>query len=125
MQETRCPICYGELKVREVAPCDDCGANPDELEHFRQGIHTYTVYRVFQELELTLCNFCSVDFGSYNSEFFDLPKETRIDFTKMQLVRSIDKPVLQKDKLCFDCGLRLTLARFVSEVRGRQTQQQS
>jgi hypothetical protein len=64
MQATHCPICYGELEVREVTPCDDCGGRPKELEHFREGMHAYAIYEVFPGLELTLCDFCAVDFAS-------------------------------------------------------------
>jgi hypothetical protein len=117
MQETHCPICYGELEVREVAPCDDCGGQPKELEHFREAIHTYAIYEVFPGLELTLCDFCCVDFGSYNPEFLGLSKYARIGFDKMKLVRSLDKPSLQLGKVCTQCGLRLTFARFVAQAR--------
>jgi hypothetical protein len=123
MQETHCPICYGELEVRELAPCDDCGAKPEELEHFRQGLHTYAVYRVFQDLELTLCNFCDVDFGSYNPEFFGLHKKSQIGYDKMSLVRRVDQPAVQLGKVCTQCGLRLTFARFVAQARERHAQQ--
>lgn len=117
MQETHCPICYGELEAREVAPCDDCGGAPDELEHFREGIHSYNVYTVFAGMELTLCNFCYVDFTSYNSDFFGLPGGQRIDIRKMSFVRSVDQPSLQMGEVCTQCGLRLSFARFVVRVR--------
>jgi hypothetical protein len=44
MQETHCPICFGELEARELAPCDDCGGDPEELIHFREGRHKYAVF---------------------------------------------------------------------------------
>lgn len=117
MQETHCPICYGELETRELAPCDDCGAIPEELEHFQQGIHSYNVYTVLYGMELTLCDFCHVDFGSYNPEFFGLPKGQRVNPTKMNFVRSIDQPSLRPGKVCIQCGLRLSFARFVARTR--------
>lgn len=117
MQETHCPICYGELEAREVAPCDDCGGSPKELEHFREGIHSYNVYTVFDGMELALCDFCYLDFTSYNSDFFGLPKGQRIGPTKMNFVRSVDQPSLQMGKVCTQCGLRLTFARFVVRMR--------
>jgi hypothetical protein len=117
MQETHCPICFGELEVHELAPCDDCGAKPEELEHLRQGLHSYAVYRIFQDLELTLCDFCHVDFGSYNPEFFGLQKQSQIRFGKMSLVRTVDRPAAQLGKACTQCGLRLTFAKFVVQAR--------
>ena len=119
MQETHCPVCHGPLEVLEVAPCDDCGANPEELEHFRQGEHTYAVYEVFPGLKLTLCDFCSADFGAYNPEFFGLPKQTKIGSEKLKFVQDVDQPAIQRGKMCSDCGLRLTFAQFVAAARER------
>ena len=66
----QCPICYTKLEVRDCSPCDDCGCNPVELEHFEKKIHKYTTYKILNIERLTLCNFCEVDFGSYLSEFW-------------------------------------------------------
>ena len=41
MQNEHCPLCFGGLEVREVAPCEECGGDPQEIDHFRQGKHTY------------------------------------------------------------------------------------
>jgi hypothetical protein len=117
MQETHCPVCFGELEARELGPCDDCGADPKELEHFRQGAHTYSVYAVFAGIELTLCNLCHIDFASHKPDFFGLSKGQRIDPRKMNFVRSVDEPSLQMGKVCTQCGLRLSFARFVAQVR--------
>jgi len=125
MQETHCPVCFGELETRELAPCDDCGANPEELEHSTQGRHSYTVYEIFPGLELTLCDFCCVDFTSYNPDFFGLPKGTKIGLgtAGMILVRSLDQPSAQLGKVCTQCGLHLTFARFVALARKKHAQQ--
>lgn len=119
MQETHCPVCCGLLEVRELAPCDDCGGRPTELEHFREGRHTFTIFAVFPGLELTLCDFCSLDFGSYKPEFFGLPKNSRIGFDKMNFVRSVDNPSVNLGKICTQCGLRLSFAKFVVQARER------
>jgi hypothetical protein len=89
MQETYCPLCHGELEVRDVAPCDECGAVAEELEHFKSGKHSYAEYEVFPRLKLTLCNFCDVDFGSRDPTFFGLPRSARIGYEFMRLVRPI------------------------------------
>jgi hypothetical protein len=122
IQETHCPICFAELESRELAPCDDCGGDPEELIHFREGSHRYAVFAVFPGLELTLCDFCFVDFGSYNPEFFGLPKQSRIGFEKLNFVRCVDQPAVQQGKVCTQCGLRLTFARFVALARERHQQ---
>lgn len=117
MQETHCPLCHGELEVRDVAPCDECGAVPQEIEHFVAGKHSYAEYEVFAPLKLTLCNFCDVDFGSSDPTFFGLPRNARIGYQFMRLVRPIEKPALGKDKFCPVCNLRLSFLRFVRQAR--------
>lgn len=117
MQETYCPLCHGELEVRDVAPCDECGAVPQELEHFKSGKHSYAEYEVFPRLKLKLCNFCDVDFGSHDPTFFGLSRSARIGYEFMRLVQPIQEPALGKDKFCPSCNLRLTFLRFVHEAR--------
>jgi hypothetical protein len=117
MQETYCPLCHGELEVRDVAPCAECGAVPQELEHFKSGKHSYAEYEVFPQLELTLCHFCDVDFGSRDPTFFGLPRSARIGYEFMRLVQPIQEPTLGKDKFCPSCNLRLSSLRFVHEAR--------
>jgi len=61
----QCPICYEVLEVRDLAPCDDCGWDPKEIDNFKENIHTYAEFEVYGS-KLTLCNFCDVDFSSYD-----------------------------------------------------------
>jgi rRNA maturation endonuclease Nob1 len=123
MQENHCPICYTELQTRETAPCDDCGGDPVELEHLREGKHTYAEYEVFPGLSLTLCDFCAVDFGSYDPAFFGLTKGTKIGFEKMNFVRQCDNPQPQLNKFCPRCGYKLPFLRFVAKARERHTRE--
>ena len=113
----QCPVCYNELEVRDCAPCDDCGGNEKEIRHFQQGIHTYKIYEVYQGLRLTLCNFCTVDFGSYKSEYLGFSGNQRIDFENFVFVRDLVDPQLVKDKFCPECSARLKFLHFVSTVR--------
>jgi hypothetical protein len=117
MQETHCPFCYGALETRDVGPCDECGGSSLELEHFRQGIHTYAEYEVFPPLRLTLCNFCSVDFGSFDPAYFGLPPRTRIGYEKMRALEPVGAPAAGRDKFCPTCGHRLRFLRFVAKAR--------
>ena len=80
MQWKQCPLCFTELEAREGAPCAECGGHPEELIHFHEGRHTFRVYRVFGDLELTLCEFCRVDFGSHDPQLFSLTRDARIGF---------------------------------------------
>jgi hypothetical protein len=117
MQETQCPLCYGPLEIRDVAPCDECGRDQTELQHLSQRIHTYRLYEVFPPLRLTLCNFCDVDFGSMDPQFFGLPQHTRIGYEKMRLLAPVDAPCRSSDKFCTACGYRLRFLRFVAQAR--------
>ena len=117
MPSEQCPICFSPLEVREVAPCDDCGAVPEEIEHFRQGKHTYQRIEVLPGLELNLCDFCMLDFGSYDPTYFGLPRGARVGFERMRVVRDVVNPSAGKDKYCPECRRRLTFLRFASEAR--------
>lgn len=120
MANEQCPLCFGILEVRDVAPCDECGAQPQEIEHFQAGLHTYARLEIFPGLELTLCNFCMVDFGSYDPSYLGLPRRARIGFERMRFVQDVREPTLgkgPKDKYCPECRLRLKFLRFVAAAR--------
>ena len=117
MNTEKCPLCFACMEPREVAPCMDCGASPDELRHFHEGLHTYAEFRIFDSLRLILCNFCQVDFGSYQPEYFGLPDAARLGFGSMIWIREVNPPEKSFDKVCPDCGKRLAFLRFVSEAR--------
>lgn len=119
MQETHCLLCYAELETRDVAPCAECGSDPQELEHFAAGKHGYAEYEVFPRLRLILCDFCAVDFSSCDPAFFGLPPQTRLGLGHMSLMRCIENPTITKDKCCPNCGFRLPFLRFVHEARQR------
>jgi hypothetical protein len=117
-KEEQCPVCFGELEIRECAPCDDCGWNvATEIEDFKQKIHTYTTYDIYQGLRLTLCDFCAVDFGSYKSEYFGFKNEKRIGLGDFNLIRQVEHPEVVKDKFCPECSARLKFLKFVAEIR--------
>jgi hypothetical protein len=118
----QCPLCFGLLEVREVAPCDECGGDPEEIDHFQQGEHTYQRLEVFAGLELTLCNVCMVDFGSYDPTFFGLSRESRIGFERMRFVQDVHQLRLGKDKYCPDCRRRLVFLKFVAAARDLHAQ---
>jgi len=114
MKATHCPLCYEPLEVRDVGPCMDCGFDPTEIEHARSGKHTYAEYRVFGDLSLVLCNFCWVDFASYDLTYFGLLPRSRIELG--DFVREI-QPVIAKDKCCVHCMRRLPFLAFVARAR--------
>ncbi|GDY14445.1 hypothetical protein LBMAG53_33230 [Planctomycetota bacterium] len=116
MQETHCPECFEPLEVRDVTPCQDCGWEPHEREHMAIGMHYYCEYEVFPGHQLILCNFCAVDFGSYDETYFGLPRGTRIGYQYMRFIRSIE-PRMGKDKFCNTCKRSLSFLRFLNAVR--------
>jgi hypothetical protein len=116
MAETHCPICYTKLEVRDVAPCWDCGADPRELEDLRAGRHSC------DELEalgarIVLCDFCQADFTSYDPTHFGQPAGRPLEIPRV-LIRSVEVPSIQRDKVCPQCNRRLDFLRFVLQVRG-------
>ena len=104
--------------MREVAPCDECGGTATEVEHFLAGGHTYAEYEVFPGLALVLCNFCQVDFSSFDPEYFGLPRKTRVGLLgSMRFLRDVHPAQTDRDKFCEQCGHRLRFLRFVSNAR--------
>src|SRR5690348_10199500 len=69
LSESNCPICYAPLEVRDVATCWDCGADPAELGHLAEERHKYAEFLIF-DTAIILCDFCQVDFGSYDPSYF-------------------------------------------------------
>lgn len=114
---THCPLCFAQLEVRDVAPCAECGHNPDEIEHALAGMHTYAEMRIFGDLSVVLCNYCQLDFGSFDSIFFGVPDGKRIGYEHMQHVRDITDIQIGKDKYCPDCYYRLAFLDFVARAR--------
>lgn len=119
---THCPLCYTPLEVRDVAPCWTCGHRPEEIDHALSGRHTFAEMRVLGDLSMVLCDFCQVDFGSFDPQFFGLPKESKIGFERMQFVRSVEDIQIGKDKYCPQCGYRLAFLNFVDEACRQQKQ---
>ena len=102
--------------MRDVAPCFDCGGDPKELQHLAERKHVYIEVLAFH-LPIILCDFCLVDFSSYDPEYFNRRKGTRLDFSQFTVVRELDSPKIEKDKFCEACGRRLAFLRFVAAAR--------
>ena len=97
----------------------ECGSDPREIDEARAGKHTYSEWRIFGDLSLVLCDFCSLDFSSYDPTFFGLPRGTRVGMDAprgWEFVREIP-PVITKDKCCPQCGYRLPFLEFVAHAR--------
>ncbi len=114
----QCPLGSETLQVKDVAPCMECGADPTELEDARTGKHTYAIYRIFGKFDVALCNFCQVDFASYDPQFFGLSRKRRIGLGHaFEFVRELKDVSIRKDKYCPACGYRLGFLKFVQGAR--------
>ena len=116
MAESHCPICYAELEVREVAPCWDCGHDAKELQDLAAGRHTYSEVLAFG-VPLVVCNFCEVDFTSYDSDYFNRPLGTKQGLGEFVFIREIADPAPAEDKYCPACSRRLSFLKFLAAVR--------
>lgn len=116
----QCPICFHDLEVRECTPCDDCGGTGitlTERQHLNEQKDVYTVYEVYKELRLTLCHFCSIDFGSYRPEYFGFENKQRLSITDFNFVKQVEDHTMVKDKFCPECNRRLKFLNFVLAIR--------
>jgi hypothetical protein len=116
MAESHCPICYTALETREVAPCYDCGHDPEELVHLAEARHTYDEVETLGA-RAVLCDFCQSDFSSYDPTYFGLPHGTPLGRPHIQFVRRIQDPRANTDKFCPRCQRRLAFLRFVAQAR--------
>jgi len=117
MKIEQCPICYSNLEVKKFAPCDDCGGLEQEINHFRDGVHKYNVYEIYNGLKLQLCNSCDVDFGSYKSEYWGFLGDERIEYEKFKFIYEIENPTIQKTKFCPECKKGLKFLTFLRNLR--------
>ncbi len=100
----------------------DCGHQHEELQHFREGRHTYAEYRFFGSLPLTLCNFCSADFYSYDPAFFGLPSRPRIGDRHFEYLHELHPlPERTYDPVCPECERRLAFLQFLVAARELHT----
>lgn len=108
----QCPICGEELEVREVAPCDDCGWDPTEIEHFNNHEHTYSEFEVYGS-KLILCNYCDVDFSSYDPEVWGLPPKSKVGYGTVGFRKLAEIPnnklSIAKGLFCPGCKAKLPM----------------
>ena len=115
MKETNCPVCFTELIIKKVTPCAECGADDVELDHYKE--HTYHEYVLYHEIRLVLCDFCDVDFASYNPTYFGFEKGRRIGYQDFKFVRKITDIKVVHGKYCPECNNTLPFLKFVRDCR--------
>lgn len=127
MNLEQCPICGNELEVKEVTPCFDCGSIDDQVTLLRQDVEEgyehdsirYNVYRIFNQIEISLCELCAMEFSQYDPHYFGLLSSQELKYGKMQFIKSVREPQVGKDKYCPSCQKRLSFIKFVLEVRNK------
>lgn len=117
MGSDECPLCSGPLEVRNVAPCEQCGGDPESLARFNAQDQIYHLVKVLRGKEIVLCTGCMLDFGSLDPLFLGVPRGTHYGFEHMEIVREINSPAIRADNFCPSCGYRMKFLRFVKEVR--------
>ena len=115
MKERHCPLCYTELLFKQVTPCGECEATGFELNHYQE--HKYHEYVLYHGLRLVLCDFCDVDFGSYDPTYFGFEKGKRIGYQDFEMVREITSVKMVKGKYCPECNHNLPFLKFVNKCR--------
>lgn len=115
-----CPLCNTALVWRPVSPCMECGGDPRELRMLEDLAHSYNEVLVFGEFSLVLCDFCQIDFGTYPSYFFGLPRHQHLGFNDLVFQQQIE-PKLAFDWVCDHCGYRKGFLDFVSQLRARSS----
>lgn len=98
-----------------MAPCYDCGHDPQELAHLAAGRHTYDEVEVLGTYAV-LCNFCQADFLSYDPTYFGRPLGRLVD-GDIRYVRRYSDPRCTIDKYCPACDRRLAFLHFVERAR--------
>jgi len=115
MKDTNCPICDTKLAVKDATPCMECGIDDFELDHYKE--HEYNEYEVYFGQRLILCDFCDVDFGSYDPVYFGFKKGQNLGFNDWSFIKKIDNKELRQTKFCPTCNYPLSFLKFVQACR--------
>ena len=115
MTDTNCPLCYTELIVKDTTPCMECGSVELELDHFKN--HDYKEYELYFGQRLILCDFCVVDFSSFDPTYFGFSAGKKLGFGDWAFIQDIHNKNLRKDKYCPQCKHRLPFLKFVYKCR--------
>ena len=112
MADSHCPLCFTELITKNVTPYMECGGDEMELDHYQK--HQYREYKLSFEQRLVLCDFCDVDFGSFDPTYFGFPTGQKVGLEHFNFVRDVRDNSLRKDKYCPSCQYRLSFLKFMS-----------
>ncbi len=94
----------------------ECGGDPREMKHLQEGTHSYGKVMLFGKFPIVLCDFCQIDFGTYPSYFFGLPRRKHLGFDDVTFVSEVPA-IAGEDLYCSDCGYRLAFLNIVRDIR--------
>jgi len=93
----------------------NCGGNNEEPSHYRT--HKFTEYEVYFDQRLILCDFCDVDFSSYDATYFGFKTGKRIGLNDFNFVKEITNKELYFDHFCPKCLHRKPFLEFIKKCR--------
>ena len=93
----------------------ECGGDELELDHYQD--HDYSEYNTYFGQKLILCDFCELDFSSYDPTYFGFPLGKRLGLMDWEFIRNIRDKELRKDKFCPKCEHRLPFLNFILRCR--------
>ena len=106
----------GEEKMKIIFDTDLAGDIDDAFAH--------ALVQISPEFEvlgsrIVLCDFCMVDFSSYDAELLGLPKGTaiRLGSPEFKELGPVEHAGPSKDKVCPACNRRLKFLNWILEVR--------
>ena len=123
IQPPDCPLCEGPLEWREASPCMECGGDARELPYLHDGTHKYGEVLLLGKFPLVLCDFRQVDFGTWPSYYFGIPRRRHLGFNDLEFVKE-QPALLGHDWYCDECGYRHAFLDFVARMREHFAEQQ-
>ena len=108
-----CGACGAPMIKREVAPCLDCGGDPQEVEELRSGYHRYARFDLFDGD--ILCDFCDADMPSTDPLYWGFPNGFSWDaaFQHEDFMRFSCPPQGRYELACSKCHNTLRKQEFV------------
>jgi hypothetical protein len=109
----RCAACGDEMTVRDVAPCLDCGGDPDEVRQLLRGDHRYGRVGLFDGE--VLCDFCDADMPSTDPRFWGFRED--LDWDRELAAHAHEElaeaPAPRRELACRSCSNTLRKQEFI------------
>ncbi|WP_298868265.1 hypothetical protein, partial [uncultured Gimesia sp.] len=91
----------------------------DVEESYQHDSIMYTIYRIFSQIEISLCDLCAMELGLYDPQYFGLSSNQELKYGNMEFIKVVREPRVGKDKYCPSCKKRLSFIKFVLKVRNQ------